>query len=694
MNRQNINRLFASNGLVLIFIAMLAFAVYANALGNQFTNWDDNSLIVNNENIKSLNLKAVIELFDYRSGGTYQPLRELSYALDFYFFKLNPKGYIFHSIVLHAMASMFLYLSLLIIIPKLKGGDNYVKDKSRFPALVATLLFVIHPIGCEAVVWLSGRKYVLLAFFSFSSLYFYARGTTGDNQNVFFLILSISCVILASLSSPFGVTLPVLFFAYDYSREASCNPIPMIKKNFFRYLPFGLIGAFILFFLLSKLVIFFVSDGSTGASIGHYSGDPLLTMWTMLRVLFDYVKNIILPMGLNNRYPDIIAMSAFRVKVIIILVGLCLLSYLIFKQAVKGNKVLFFCVAWFVILWLPASNIIPISTKMADRYIYTASPGFFLGFSFFLSWSAELQSKMSSMTVKLLVSAIVLASLICFTVQRNMVWKNSETLWMDSLKKDPNNFVAYNNLGAHLLLVNKNAQASLKYLGRALELAPEQEKSTVYKNYCPALYFSGKQDQAITCLKEHIQLNPYDYILYNSLGNYLFTMGKYQEAIKNYNIAIQIKSDYVDAFYNIAICYEAIGKMNDAKEKYEQILLIKPDHFNALNNLGNILMSFDRLEQAIIFFKKALKANNNIPVIYFNLGVAYKNTRQSDNAIYYFTELLKRTPEDEEAVLLLALEYIDIGQLDTAESYLRRALQIDPDYIQAKQLLKKIKRVN
>ena len=251
MNKQNINRLLASNGLVLIFIAMLAFAVYANALGNQFTNWDDNSLIVNNKNIKSLNLKSVIELFDYRSGGTYQPLRELSYALDFYFFKLNPKGYIFHSIVLHAIASMFLYLSLLIIIPKLKGVDNYVKNNSRFPALFVTLIFVVHPINCEAVVWLSGRKYVLLSFFSFSSLYLYAKGTIGDKQNNFFLSLSIFCVILASLSSPFGVSLPVLFFAYDYSRETSCNPVAMIKKNFFRYLPFGLICALILIFLFN-----------------------------------------------------------------------------------------------------------------------------------------------------------------------------------------------------------------------------------------------------------------------------------------------------------------------------------------------------------------------------------------------------------------------------------------------------------
>ncbi|MGO9245544.1 MAG: tetratricopeptide repeat protein, partial [Verrucomicrobiia bacterium] len=63
-------------------------------------------------------------------------------------------------------------------------------------------------------------------------------------------------------------------------------------------------------------------------------------------------------------------------------------------------------------------------------------------------------------------------------------------------------------------------------------------------------------------------------------------IGKTQEAIGQYEQALRIEPDYVDAHYNLGIALSHIGKIQEAIGQYEQALRIKPDHAKAHNNLG------------------------------------------------------------------------------------------------------------
>jgi hypothetical protein len=78
--------------LALSLVAVVAVGLYVNTLGNDFTNWDD-GMIYSNYRIRSLDGDALQKIFTYWRGSTYQPVRELSYAIDFYFWRLNPLGY-------------------------------------------------------------------------------------------------------------------------------------------------------------------------------------------------------------------------------------------------------------------------------------------------------------------------------------------------------------------------------------------------------------------------------------------------------------------------------------------------------------------------------------------------------------------------------------------------------------------------
>ena len=91
MKRKNIcpNR---GISLAICALVLLAGGLYLNSLDNSFTNWDD-AMIYSNDRIRHLDLENIKKIFTYVKGSTYQPVRVLSYAIDYHFWKLNPVGY-------------------------------------------------------------------------------------------------------------------------------------------------------------------------------------------------------------------------------------------------------------------------------------------------------------------------------------------------------------------------------------------------------------------------------------------------------------------------------------------------------------------------------------------------------------------------------------------------------------------------
>ena len=73
-------------------IAVLIAILYFNSLGNQFTNWDD-GMIYQNSNVRDLSWGGIKQIFTLQKANTYQPIRVLSYAIDYRIWKLNPLGY-------------------------------------------------------------------------------------------------------------------------------------------------------------------------------------------------------------------------------------------------------------------------------------------------------------------------------------------------------------------------------------------------------------------------------------------------------------------------------------------------------------------------------------------------------------------------------------------------------------------------
>jgi tetratricopeptide (TPR) repeat protein len=675
-----------------VFILGLAAAVYAHSLDNEFTNWDDENLVVNNYLITSLNPTHLKWMFTPFEGSTYQPIRLLSYALTYHFWGLNPVGFHLDNIILHGLGAVFLFLSLVHALPQIKGVDQQAaaseqpfdrlragrqqgasgvargpavkepmeqsrkkrsreskrKTKSagtkpqesisdnpsthiphltshiadyRFIALLTALLFAVHPVNVESVAWVSGRKFLLAGFFGFLSFYLLVKSSAGGKYRPIPAILSFVAWVLAVLSSPVAAVLPVLFLLFDYCRDNSSNPLLVLRRRLGYYVPYVFLGV-----LLIPIMWYSVMGRGVGGAVKeHAAGNPLYTLLTMLRVLFDYARNLVLPFWLNTRYPDHVSTSMLDVKVLVALVALLALLAFVCLRLRAGSKVHLFCTGWVFLCWLPVSNIIPISTKMADRYLYLPAVGVFLWFAIawwrFSSLGAAARGRTTaprSLFATLLAVAI-LVSLSYGAIQRNRVWANSATLWEDSLAKDARNPLAHYNLGQTL---------------------------------------SGQD--------------------------------RYREAITHYREAVGLKPDYVDAHINLGVALAETGEKERAMEHYRQAVELEPDNFEAQYNLGNALFEGGEPEEAAAHLREAIRLFPYHAEAHFNLGVVLLAQGKLDQAAAEYRLASQHKPDFPEAHGSLALVLSLQGKNEEAREHLSKASRLDPTLLERRGDLKAV----
>ena len=110
-------------------IAMLVSLLYFNSLRNMFTNWDD-GMIYDNPNIRNLGWEGVKKIFTLEKANNYQPIRMLSYAIDYHFWKLNPLGYHITNIFFYILTCIMVFFTLRLLSRHLRekaDGDSHLR---------------------------------------------------------------------------------------------------------------------------------------------------------------------------------------------------------------------------------------------------------------------------------------------------------------------------------------------------------------------------------------------------------------------------------------------------------------------------------------------------------------------------------------------------------------------------------------
>ena len=588
--------------LALGLVMLLAVGLYVNTLGNDFTNWDD-GMIYSNYRIRTLDGDTLRKIFTYWRGSTYQPVRELSYAIDYRFWKLDPLGYHITNILFYVLTCIMVFFTMRTLSSHLRKG---IQEKSHFrAALLGSLVFAAHPVHVEAVTWLAARKEVLQGFFFFTAFTLYLRGreTEGLHTRIYF-VLSLLSILLATLSKPSAVVFPGVILVYELTRSQG-RWVDFVKK---RWLFFALSICISLLFTFILVQVMWDAGG-----VKPYRGG---TFWTnLLMSLFAFVHNIkllVLTINYSASYAIEVPKPLFGLRTLWIL-GIIFLFFAMSFWSLRRSRAIFFSFLFFFVTLLPYLNIVPISTILADRYLFIASFSycFLLGVGFDRLCEFRL-TRFSEGFPKLLAMTLFLFLLVGYslmTIRQNTIWQNSLTLWADAVEKSPKSNTANALMGVVCMDLGMDEEA-VKYLERAVEILPYDYQS---RNNLGIVYGrSGEPEKALREFAMAMRLRPDDDTIKINLSVFYYGQKEYENAERVLKDLIAKNPKDANLYFRLGLVYRDMGSHEAALSELLKARDLAPRIINIYEELGNIYLSrFHDIEKAKFYYSQGVEAVSN-----------------------------------------------------------------------------------
>jgi len=577
-------------------IVLLGFGIYANTLGHDFA-LDDFSAIKDNRIVKK-GLKELTTIWTthYRygywnsAGELYRPLPLTMFAAEWQMSPDNPFIHHLVNILLYALTGLLLFFTLLKIV-----------DKRWLVAFLGTALFIAHPVHTEIVANIKSRDEILAFLFFVVSL----NGVWSyiEKDKLGYLLGATVAYTLALFSKESAITFLALFplLLYFFS-NSSWKKIGMITGVL-------LIPALLFLVVRSQVLSGFVTGGKTNSILDNLLvgiDSPMDRIATTILLLGKYLWTMIFPhpLGSDFGYDQIPATNFGDWRVLLSLVvhlGLGGIAMWGFKQ----KHFLSFCVCFYAITFSIFSNVLlEIGSSFGERFLYIPVLGFTLaiayGLQYFFPIVPNTKGYFKQNKVPLLMGGILLGVYSIKTINRNLAWKDSYTLYATDIKTAPNSV----KLNYHYAL-----EASKK--GQNTSNPAEKKK----------LFEAAKQ-----AFSKAIKQYPSYADAYGQLGLLYYREGNNQEAFKNYQASIKYKTNNALVYSNMGILYFQNNDLENAKKVYQKAVEIDPYFVDARRNLGVVYAMQRNFPKAIEHFTAALKEAPNDATINQYLGSAYKDS--------------------------------------------------------------------
>ena len=597
--------------IIFIILTVLTLAAYWQVHRYDFINYDDPVYITENNQVQSgITIDGFRWAFTTKYFGLWNPLVWLSFMADYQLYGLNAGGYHVTNLILHILSTLLLFW----LFNRMTGAVW----KSAFVAA----FFALHPLHVESVAWVSERKDVLSAFFWMLTLCLYVYYTEKPVIKRYLLI--VFSFVLALLSKPMVITLPVIMILLDYwplGRFASQ------KDNLFLWqlkekLPIVVLS------VITVLITYYTPSTHTS-----YELLPLETRLANAPVAFViYLVKTFWPHNMTIFYP-----FPFQIPVWKITLSLLFIIFSSSIMILKTRRLPYFFVGWFwfIISIAPAMGIIQIGDfAMTDRYHYLPS----IGISIMLAWGIPffIRNKSAEKQILFPLSILVLMILAVITWKQCGYWKNSVELWKHAITVTKNNFLAHNNLAIALFAEGKNEEA-IHYYNKAItlkpfEVVPHHNKAIVYTK-------TGQYHLAIDSYSEAIRIKSDNFDAYYNRGTVYHQLGRHQEAIADFSSAIRLQPDNSLAYFNRANAYINLGRYQQAIDDFSKSISLKPDYVDAYNNRAFVYLSQKRYQEAIDDYSMAISlkpdyadAYNNRAFVYLNQGDRLSGCRDAKKA--------------------------------------------------------------
>ncbi len=512
------------------FAAVVCLLVFLRALTCDFINWDDPLYVTENPGIRILDWQFIKESFSVSYMGWWMPLTWISFALDYYVWGLNPFGYHLTNILLHAANTGIVVLIAGQLFRNIDPDAEGSGPCCRVAALLSGLLWGIHPLRVESVVWVTERKDVLNGLFSLGAVLFYlyyverrSRGEKGSAIITVYLV-SLGLLFLSLTAKPVSVVIPAMLLVIDWyplGRLKRETIVTCIKDK----IPFGIIAAGMAF-----ATLFFARGESILVSYTDFSLFKRLILAG--NSIFEYLKMTVYPVGLVNLYllPRVFPISYY--------VGAAVSVSLLLVCAVTWRSRPWY-LATLLLFILPLVPVLGFFQNGAQAYAdrFTYLPGVALGIAaaaFFTRSATARQFSISKLNLMILIALVLIVALL--SIQLTGAWKNPETLWTRVIAVQP--------------------------VGRAYYLRAEYR---IRKGQ----YVDAAEDITRSIRMGEAAGYPGVFYLYALRGDALSKARQYEAAVKDFSEAIRLKP-YSTFYYNRGVALKALGRQHEAEDDFRQ----------------------------------------------------------------------------------------------------------------------------
>jgi protein O-mannosyl-transferase len=589
-------RLFSSRLRAFIFALVLAAVTifaYRPAWNGGFL-WDDDVYITNNELLTAPDgLRRI--WFSLDSPSQYFPLVYTTFRIEHALWGLNPTAYHWVNLLLHIANALLVWAVLARI--KIPG------------AWLAGAIFALHPVQVESVAWITERKNVLMGFFFLLTLLAWIAFVDERTKRPWlFYGLALILYLLALSAKTTACTLPAALFLILWLQRK-----PISWKRIFQIIPFLVLGL-----AMGALAIWWerYHQGTSRAIFTFLS--PIERVLVASRAVWFYLNKLVWPSNLTFIYPRWDISPAHPLDYVWLLAGFIACMAIYFLRRYFGRSVEV-AAAFFVATLSPVLGFIMLYTFrytfVADHYQYLACIGPIALASAGVVTLAD--TFKNGRTLILSVALCVMALLATLTWRQAAIYGNIETLWRTTLARNPDCWMAHNNLGI-------------------------------------VLFQKGKLDEAIAHYRTTLQMEPKFWDADYNLGSALLGKGQVDEAIFYCDKAVAMEPNDPDARVALANALLEKRRIDDAIVHYQKAVAIRPDYFLARYGLGHALLEKGELGAAIDHCRAALLIQPNNPDCHTILAIALDQTGQSVEAIQHYENALEISPQSLSALNNLA----------------------------------------
>ncbi len=564
----------------------------------------------------------------------YYPLVHSVFWIEHRLFGDAPLGYHLLNIFLHALSSFLLY--------------GILRRLAIPGAWLGAALFALHPIEVESVVWISELKNCLSGVFFFGAILTYLHFDSGRNRRLY--LASFVLFSLGLLSKTAIAPLPAAMLGILWWKRGRID----WKEDLLPLAPFFLAG------VSFGLFTAWVERTYIGANGREFTFSGIARVLIAGRAIWFYLGKLILPLNLTFIYRRwVVSQAVWRQYLFPCAAGVLALALWCVRRRSRAPL----AVLWyFVVMLSPALgfiNVFPFRYSfVADHFQYLAGVG-----PLVLA-GAALSSALSGLK-KPFDGAAHAAGLTILTILAIVTWRqcgmyaDNEILYRTTIQRNPECWMAYNNLGFMFMGQGKMDDAFTCYR-KALDLNYEYPEA--HLGLGAAYLKMGNTTEAMAHFQKALTISPGSALGHYDLGCALLHLGRTDEAVVEFRRALSINPSDAPSHLNLGDALRQLGQTDEAVVEFRSALSLNPSYTIAHNNLAGVLLRLGRFDEAVTHYRKAVQLEPRSIEIGLNLGRALLKAGRGSDADASFRKIMEVNSTDLDSLHRLCEVFMQIGQ--------------------------------